>query len=252
MVLLELLGVALGAAAISGIANAGKEKPKPKTIAGGRVRECPNCGTMVNKKAVRCINCNYHFKKGKVVPKNKQSTNQSKPNDKKNSTQRTQKHTNTTTNDQKRKKSNKNYNINNGKGIHMKIPGLVIGRSYSNDDLMNMFKCANAGGMRRSKRTNTLVLVYDHNKMYDDAWKGNVLHYTGMGLYGNQKLKGTQNKTLYESNTNGVDVHLFEVFYKGRYEYQGQVKLAGKPYQEVQRDANGRNRKVWMFPLKRK
>ena len=145
-------------------------------------------------------------------------------------------------------KSNKKSEMND---LLMKIPGLVIGRSYSNKELMNMFKCSNAGGMRRSKRTNTLVLIYNHEEIYDDAWKGDVLHYTGMGLHGDQKLDGNQNRTLYESNSNGVDLHLFEVFQRGKYEYQGPVKLAGKPYQETQRDANGVLRKVWMFPLKK-
>ncbi len=133
----------------------------------------------------------------------------------------------------------------------MSISGLKIGQHYSNSEIMAMFKCGNSGGMRRSKRTNTLVLVYDHTKMYDDAWKGNILHYTGMGKNGDQVLHGNQNKTLYESDTNGVDLHLFEVFQQGRYEYVGPVKLAGKPYQETQRDEYGRTRKVWMFPLRR-
>lgn len=33
--------------------------------------------------------------------------------------------------------------------------------------------------MRRSHKTNTLVLIFDHT-MYDDNWEDNVLHYTGM------------------------------------------------------------------------
>ena len=36
--------------------------------------------------------------------------------------------------------------------------------------------------------------------------------YTGMGLIGNQDFHYMQNKTLYESRTNGVTVYLFEVF----------------------------------------
>lgn len=38
------------------------------------------------------------------------------------------------------------------------------------------------GGMRRSKTTNTLVIVSDYTKgIYHDKWIGGVLHYTGMG-----------------------------------------------------------------------
>jgi len=105
--------------------------------------------------------------------------------------------------------------------------------------------------MRRSKRTNSLVLVSDNTTtFYEDRWEGDVLHYMGMGLVGNQDLMARQNRTLLESDTNGVDVHLFEVFDKGRYVYQGRVKLAGKPYQESQYDFKGNSRIVWIFPLK--
>ena len=134
----------------------------------------------------------------------------------------------------------------------MNLNDLIIGEDYSNDELMGAFKCGKSGGMRRSHATNTLLIVFDHNKMYDDAWKGDVLHYTGMGRHGDQDINYMQNKTLNESATNGVDLHLFEVFDEGRYIYQGLVELAGEPYQEIQPDASGTDRKVWMFPLKRK
>jgi 5-methylcytosine-specific restriction protein A len=41
-----------------------------------------------------------------------------------------------------------------------------------------------------------------------------------------------QNKTLAESDRNGVEVHLFEVLVPTEYIYRGLVSLAGKPYQE--------------------
>ncbi len=135
----------------------------------------------------------------------------------------------------------------------MNISDLSIGNVYTNNEIMDAFECAFMGGMRRSKKTNTLVLVFDHTKrLYDDCWDGNVLHYTGMGKTGDQVLKGNQNKTLYESDTNGVHVHLFEVFHEGRYTYQGEVKLAGKPYKSIQKDENYHDREVWIFPLIRK
>jgi len=105
--------------------------------------------------------------------------------------------------------------------------------------------------MRRSKRTNTLVIVSDHTKpFYEDFWMGDVLHYTGMGQKGDQSLDFMQNRTLRHSNTNGVDVHLFEVFEQGRYIYQGEVELVGEPYQKIQRDFEGNKRLTWMFPVK--
>lgn len=130
-------------------------------------------------------------------------------------------------------------------------PGLKIGEVITNDRLIDIFKCGNMGGMRRSKKTNTLVIISDHTKgLYEDKWVGDVLHYTGMGKNGDQSLIFAQNRTLAESNENGVDVHLFEVFKEKEYVYMGQVKLIEKPYQEVQKGEDGIPRKVWIFPLK--
>lgn len=105
-------------------------------------------------------------------------------------------------------------------------------------------------GMRRSLETNTLVLVSDHTKLYEDRWEDNIFHYTGMGKKGDQSLSFHQNKTLAESDTNGVDVYLFEVLRPNEYIFMGQVFLAGEPYQEEQFDEDKKLRKVWVFPLK--
>ncbi len=40
-------------------------------------------------------------------------------------------------------------------------PGLSIGEILKNSDIIDTFKCGNMGGMRRSKTTNTLVLISD-------------------------------------------------------------------------------------------
>ena len=131
------------------------------------------------------------------------------------------------------------------------FPQIEIGEVIDNDRLREVFKCSTQGGMRRSNKTNTLVLVSNHVKsVYGDRWIENTLHYTGMGLVGDQELNGVQNKTLNESNTNGVGVHLFEVFVNKEYTYQGQVRLTGSPYQERQPDSEGDIRDVWVFPLK--
>ena len=129
-------------------------------------------------------------------------------------------------------------------------PGLKIGDEVTNNQLQKIFKCGNMGGMRKSKETGTLVIISDKTKpFYHDNWNDGVLLYTGMGKHGDQTLKGNQNITLYESDTNGVGVHLFEVMTKAVYTYRGQVKLAAKPYQTNQPDDEGRVRKVWIFPI---
>ena len=130
-------------------------------------------------------------------------------------------------------------------------PGISVGKELTNNEMRELFKCGNMGGMRRSKQTGTLVIISDETKgLYRDVWKNGVLHYTGMGKLGDQILEGNQNSTLYYSDTNGVDVHLFEVMEKSIYTYHGVVKLADKPYQSMQPDDNDNMRKVWMFPVK--
>lgn len=127
---------------------------------------------------------------------------------------------------------------------------LQRGSVIDNKELCSLFGCSPQGGMRRSLKTNSLVLISNHvASIYDDRWIEETFHYTGMGQFGDQSLDRSQNKTLAESSVNGVNVHLFEVDTEGEYRYQGLVELAGKPYQEVQPDQNKRDRLVWVFPL---
>jgi 5-methylcytosine-specific restriction protein A len=67
---------------------------------------------------------------------------------------------------------------------------------------------------------------------------------------GDQSLTAAQNKTLAESRTNGVAVHLFEVHREKVYEYVGRAQLVGDPYKSEQADQNGRMRRVWLFPVR--
>jgi 5-methylcytosine-specific restriction enzyme A len=132
---------------------------------------------------------------------------------------------------------------------------LVRGKTYSNADICHIFKCSPQGGMRRCLQTNTLVLISNQtlsneDNPYHDYWKESVFYYTGMGLSGDQSLTFAQNKTLAESGTNGISVHLFEVYQPKQYTYRGQVNLAGEPFNSTQKDSAGLQRKVWIFPLK--
>jgi 5-methylcytosine-specific restriction enzyme A len=127
---------------------------------------------------------------------------------------------------------------------------LKVGQILTNTEVGDLFKSTIYMGMRRSLETNTLVLVSDHTKLYEDRWEGNIFHYTGMGKKGEQSLSFHQNKTLAESDTNGVDVYLFEVLRHDEYIFMGQVVLAGEPYREEQLDEDKKLRKVWVFPLK--
>jgi len=130
------------------------------------------------------------------------------------------------------------------------IKDLQINTIIDNYQLCETFKCSPQGGMRRSHRTNTLVLISDRTKLYDDRTVNEIYHYTGMGQKGDQQLK-SQNKTLAESKSNGITVHYFEVMTKGKYTYRGEVVLAADPYTDLQKDVDGRMRNVWVFPLKK-
>lgn len=50
-------------------------------------------------------------------------------------------------------------------------PELSICQILKNADIVDKFKCGIMGGMRRSKTTNTLVIVSDYTKgIYHDKW----------------------------------------------------------------------------------
>lgn len=130
------------------------------------------------------------------------------------------------------------------------VDDIVPGQTLTNNQIVAAFKVGNSGGMRWSSTVGALVLVADHTKaLYDDRWDGNVLHYTGMGRLGDQKLTG-QNLRLAEQGKTATPVHLFEVFKPNQYEYRGEVELAA-PMQEMrQPDDNGVSRNVFVFPLR--
>lgn len=132
-----------------------------------------------------------------------------------------------------------------------KIRDLKFGDVLSNDELKSIFQCSSRGGMRRSKATSTLVLVSARVKsIYIDRWDNNILYYTGMGTEGDQSFNFAQNKTLYHSSSNNVSVYLFEVYTNREYTFIGQVILDKEPFFEIQSDANNKDRRVCIFPVK--
>ena len=56
------------------------------------------------------------------------------------------------------------------------IADLKPGDELDNERLRQMFGCGPQGGMRRSLKTNTLVLICNHvESIYDDRWIDGVL-----------------------------------------------------------------------------
>ncbi len=130
---------------------------------------------------------------------------------------------------------------------------LEVGKEYTNNDIVEIFKVGNMGGMRRSHTKNALVLISfqaDNSNFYKDRWDGDILYYSGQGTEGDQSFEAFQNKTLYHSETNGVTVYLFEMFTSQKYQYRGIVQLADKPFMEEETDINGKKRMVCKFPLR--
>jgi 5-methylcytosine-specific restriction enzyme A len=133
----------------------------------------------------------------------------------------------------------------------MFTPPLQIGETITNNQLHDIFGCSTQGGMRPSKSTNTLVLVSKSTRdaLYKDKWLGNILHYTGEGQIGDQKLSRA-NKILADSPTTTIGLFLFEKLDVNQYRYRGRCILAEQPYPEIQKDQNGDERTVLMFPLR--
>ena len=71
-----------------------------------------------------------------------------------------------------------------------------------------------------------------------------------MGKKGNQTLT-RQNKALFEAEKEGYKIHLFEMYEEGKYTYAGVQKLSGDVITEIQKDDDGENREVLIFPLKK-
>lgn len=130
------------------------------------------------------------------------------------------------------------------------FPPLEPSEVVTNDRIREVFQCSGQGGMRRALATNSLVLVTSlDGGDYHDRWVEDTLHYTGMGLTGDQSLDFGQNRTLAGSASDTIRIYLFEKLDPNAYTYVGRVRLTGDPYTDTQHDRNGHPRQVWMFPI---
>ena len=127
-------------------------------------------------------------------------------------------------------------------------PGDVL----TNSQLSETFGVGDRGRIRSSLKNSCLVIISDPAKsLSDDRWIGETLHFTGEGKLGDQILT-RQNRTLAESQTSGISLHLFEVLTKAEYVYAGQVELCDALYRDEQFDDDGKPHAVYMFPLRLK
>ena len=130
---------------------------------------------------------------------------------------------------------------------------IKIGDIHTKQEIKDIFGGSIFSGMSRSHETNSLLLFSkDHQgNPYNDRYINNVLHYTGTGATGDQKLESA-NRVLYNSDTNGVNVFLFVGTDDNKYRFKGPVQLAAEPYTTTEPDNQNNDRLVWKFPLKEK
>jgi len=132
----------------------------------------------------------------------------------------------------------------------MDYKSLKLGDKIENKDIALLFQCTNQGGIRKSNKTKTVVLIAKFTDcLYKHRKENNILYYTGMGKVGNQELK-RQNKAIVEAKENNFHIHLFEMHEEKVYTYCGEVELTDTPFIEEQTDDNGNIRDVLIFPLK--
>ena len=138
----------------------------------------------------------------------------------------------------------------------MSFDTLVVGKIYSNNEVMSIFSCSGQGGIRVSNKNKTVTLIskiirrnetnpYQDEHMTSDG----RITYTGMGTRGDQKLDG-QNLKVAKSRTNGYRLFYFEVYKDNEYTYKGELILDDEPYFEEEKDLDGNLRKVIKFKLK--
>lgn len=133
----------------------------------------------------------------------------------------------------------------------MYIPAMQPGHVASNAEIMANFHCACEGGIRPANATDSIVLVLNHTKHpHSDDWHGDTLWFQGSGSNGDQTLEKGRNRTLLAAFSTARPVYLFEVFKPQKYTFRGRVELAGKPFESSGADSAGKERKIWVFPLK--
>jgi hypothetical protein len=146
------------------------------------------------------------------------------------------------------------------------IESLVVGQLYSNEEIFKSLKVSNAGGIRLSLQDKTvqraaiMTSVQDLHgageNPYHDRLEGDILTYTAAGKIGQQTLSGA-NSRLIEQRTFNFPIHGFvliasrrdKVVGPKRWKYLGLLEYL-RHYPDLQLDADGKVRKVWLFEFK--
>jgi HJR/Mrr/RecB family endonuclease len=143
---------------------------------------------------------------------------------------------------------------------------LVVGQLYSNEEIFQSLKVANAGGIRLSlldravKRAVLMTSVQGLHgtgeNPYRDRLEAGILTYTAAGKTGQQTLAGV-NSRLIEQATFDFPIHGFVLIASRRdttvgpkrWKYLGLLEYL-RHYPDTQLDSDGKVRKVWLFEFK--
>jgi hypothetical protein len=146
------------------------------------------------------------------------------------------------------------------------IETLVVDQLYSNEDIFRSLKVSNAGGIRLSLRDRAVLRAVIMTSVqgvhgagenpYHDRLEGGILTYTAAGKLGQQTLAGMNNR-LIEQKTFNFPIHGFVLIASRRdrsvgskrWRYLGLLEYL-RHYPDMQLDADGKVRKVWLFEFK--
>lgn len=127
-------------------------------------------------------------------------------------------------------------------------PGIAPGAVLSNKEISAIFGCSIEGGIRKSKKNNCLVIIVNNLKPgHNDHWEGDILYFSGRG----ENMDSWQNRALAQSSADNMPVFLFELVKEGQYAFNGQVRVISEPFIETLTDADGNDRKMLTFKLKK-
>lgn len=89
--------------------------------------------------------------------------------------------------------------------------------------------------------------------LYNNRWEGDTLYFTAIGRNSDQTLEEPwQNLKLSNYKEKCQKLYLFEKQKPSHYEYQAEVEMVDSPFTEKPEDEEGKNRKVYVFPIKKK
>lgn len=126
---------------------------------------------------------------------------------------------------------------------------LEINEVLNNQQIREIFFMLFSGRYEKIKSNEFNDSYFGQNKA---LWWSYYWRYLSLYWHGSEWRSKDERAEFNVSGieSNGVEIHFFEVLKPKEYTYRGEVQLAGEPYQEPQKDRDGRQRKVWVFPLR--